>query len=296
MERTVKNATGDRAVAAARLPAGACAGADRVLALGAFDALCRGSRLPHPAIRLRLALFARPRRQRRTEDHGHHCGATLFARVPRHSFRDPVLGGTGVPGRDGAGHADGRLAYRPHHGPADHPPDPDAGVLRRNRRRRDPVHGDLSWGARLHHPHHHRRHRRGRRGATDVGGAVERRELDRVRLGHHDPGLGDRGCTDMVGHQDLRPVTVSPTKANSQTTLRRFVIGLSQREVRAWSAMPLEAEVSSQHGCCGEDRLRADAAIGVSGGDATGTNTMAETITIDCPAPRSYWQRPLYAR
>ena len=42
-----------------------------------------GSRLPHPAIRLGLALFARPWRQRRAEDHGHHRGAALFARPSR---------------------------------------------------------------------------------------------------------------------------------------------------------------------------------------------------------------------
>src|SRR6185437_14383774 len=50
-----------------------------LLAVGALDAVCRGSRLPHPAIRLGLALFARSRRQRRAKDHGHHRGAALFA-------------------------------------------------------------------------------------------------------------------------------------------------------------------------------------------------------------------------
>ena len=103
-------------------------------------------------------------------------------------FPDPVLGGAVLPGGDGAGHADGRLAHRPHHGPAHHPADADAGFLRRDRRRRDAVHGDLSRGSRLDHPHHYRRHRRRRRGAAGLGGALERGELDRLCLGHHHSG------------------------------------------------------------------------------------------------------------
>ena len=79
LERPVEDAAGDRAVAAGRIPAGAGAGRDRVLAVGALDAVCGRPRLPHPAIRLGLALFARPWRQRRAEDHGHHRGAALFA-------------------------------------------------------------------------------------------------------------------------------------------------------------------------------------------------------------------------
>ena len=114
-------------------------------------------------------------------------------------FYDPVLGGAVLPGRDGAGHADGRLADRPHHGPADHQADADAGFLRRNRRRGDPVHGDLSRGSRLHHPHHHRRDRRRRRGAAGLGGALERGEFDRLRLGDHHSGFRDRGGADLLG-------------------------------------------------------------------------------------------------
>jgi phage terminase Nu1 subunit (DNA packaging protein) len=45
--------------------------------------------------------------------------------------------------------------------------------------------------------------------------------------------------------------------------------------------MPPKAE--AQHWGCGRDRIHADAAIGVSYRDATETNTMAETISIDCP-------------
>ena len=59
------------------------AGRDRVLGVGALDAVRGRSRLPHPAIRLGLAVFARPWRQRRAEDHGHHRGAALFAGTSR---------------------------------------------------------------------------------------------------------------------------------------------------------------------------------------------------------------------
>ena len=65
---------------------------------------------------------------------------------------DSVLGGAGLPGRDGAGHADGRLADRAHHGTADHQADADAGLLRRDRRRGDAVHGDLCSGFRSRPP------------------------------------------------------------------------------------------------------------------------------------------------
>ena len=81
LERPFQDAAGDRAVAAGRVPAGAGAGRDRVLAVGALDAVCGRSRVPHPAIRLGVALFARPWRQRRAEDHGHHRGAARIRRA-----------------------------------------------------------------------------------------------------------------------------------------------------------------------------------------------------------------------
>ena len=117
----------------------------------------------------------------------------------RQRLHYPVLGGAGVPGRDGARHADGRLADRPHHGTADHQADADAGILRGNRRGGDPVHGDLSRGSRLHDPHHYRRHRRRRRGAAGLGGALERGEFDRLCLGDHHSGFRDRGGADLLG-------------------------------------------------------------------------------------------------
>ena len=60
-----------------------------------------------------------------------------------------------------------------------------------------------------------------------------------------------------------------------------FATGLSQRQVRAWSAMPPKAEV---HCGCGRDRVHADAAIGVSCRDAAGTNMMTEIVAIDRPS------------
>jgi hypothetical protein len=68
-----------------------------------------------------------------------------------------------------------------------------------------------------------------------------------------------------------------------------FATGLSQRQVRAWSAMPPKAEV---HWGCGRDRLHADGAIGVSYRDATGTNTMTENVTNDRPSVTKPVSRP----
>ncbi|MGY3110291.1 hypothetical protein ACVWW7_006918 [Bradyrhizobium sp. LM6.9] len=110
------------------------------------------------------------------------------------------------------GHADGWLAHCPHDGIADYKTDPDAGLLRRDRRCRDPVHGDLSRCSRLDHPHHHRRDRRRRRRPPPLGGALECRQLDRLCLGHHDAGLRHRRRADLVGSTDLHQVTsFSPT-------------------------------------------------------------------------------------
>src|SRR6478672_8038803 len=47
-----------------------------------------------------------------------------------------------------------------------------------------------------------------------------------------------------------------------------------------------------QHQGCGRDRPHADAAIGVSYRDATGTNTMTETVTIDRPPAAKPVSRP----
>ncbi len=57
----------------------------------------------------------------------------------------------------GLGHADRRLAHRPHDGLAHHPAHAVAGLLRRDRRRHHAVRGDLARHPGLDHPHHHRR-------------------------------------------------------------------------------------------------------------------------------------------
>ena len=49
----------------------------------------------------------------------------------------------------------------------------------------------------LDHAHHHRRHRRRRRGAPGLRRALERRELHRLRLGHHHSGVGVRCGADL---------------------------------------------------------------------------------------------------
>ncbi len=50
-------------------------------------------------------VFARARRQRRAEDHGHHRGAPLLARDAARRVPRPVLGRDHLPGGDGARHA-----------------------------------------------------------------------------------------------------------------------------------------------------------------------------------------------
>ena len=51
-------------------------------------------------------------------------------------------------------------------------------------------------------------------------------------------------------------------------------------------------ESGSEHWGCGRDRLHADAAIGVSYGDATGMTLMTETITVDRPSVAKPVSRP----
>ena len=75
--------------------------ADRVVDIPALHAVRRRPVFPPRAIRLRLVLCARTRRQRRPEDHGHHRGAALFAGLHGHAVPRAVLGGAGVSVRDG---------------------------------------------------------------------------------------------------------------------------------------------------------------------------------------------------
>jgi PiT family inorganic phosphate transporter len=104
--------------------------------------------------------------------------------------------------------------------------DADAGFLRRNRWRCDPVYRDFPRGSRFDDPHHHRCHCWCRRCPPALGGALERRQLDRLCLGDHDAGLGDRRGPDLVGSQDFRqvtsfspamPATISPMLARRNT-------------------------------------------------------------------------------
>ena len=71
-------------VAGARPGARADAHADGVVDIRALGALRRRQSFPPPPVHIGLGLRARPRRQRRAEDHGHHRRAALFA---RHSGR-----------------------------------------------------------------------------------------------------------------------------------------------------------------------------------------------------------------
>ena len=59
------------------------AGARRVMGVRARQSALGRADIPMAAIRRRLADFARPRRQRRAEDHGHHCRAAVLARSSR---------------------------------------------------------------------------------------------------------------------------------------------------------------------------------------------------------------------
>ena len=85
-----------------------------------LDAVCRGQFLSLGPAALGGALLARARGQRCAEDHGHHCGATLFPGAPRRDFLHTILG-RDLPGSDGPWDAGRRLAHRAHLGLADYP-------------------------------------------------------------------------------------------------------------------------------------------------------------------------------
>ena len=104
----------------------------------------------------------------------------------------------------GAGHAVWRLAHRQDHGIEDHPAHPDAGLLRRNRRRNGAVRGDLARHSDLDHAYHHRLYRRRRRSEADFIGAVERCQQHRLRLDHHAPGVRDHFRALLLRGRDIR--------------------------------------------------------------------------------------------
>ena len=95
----------------------------------------------------------------------------------------------------------------------------------------DPVHGDLPRGSRLHHPHHYRRHRRRRRGAARLRRALERGQFDRLCLGHHDSGLGDRGRAGLLGG-------VGAPLSNPRRNFSRWNCGASSPYMRARGRIP----------------------------------------------------------
>ena len=81
LERPGADHRGHHRLAVVRLCARAVADADTVVVAAAPHPLHGRSLLQEPAIRVRLAVLARPRRQRRAEDHGHHRRTALFARA-----------------------------------------------------------------------------------------------------------------------------------------------------------------------------------------------------------------------
>ena len=79
LERPAADHRRDRGLAADRFSARDIAGAGAVVDFNAPDAVRGRPDVSASAIRLRLALFARPWRQRCAKDHGHHRRAALFA-------------------------------------------------------------------------------------------------------------------------------------------------------------------------------------------------------------------------
>ena len=111
-----------------------------------------------------------------------------------------VLGGAGVPARDGARHAGRRLAHREDDGIEDHPAHADAGLLRRDRRLDHAVCRDRARHSGVDHAHHHRMHHRRRRGAQVSAVRWSVAPGDRHRLDHHHPGRRvDRGVVLFCG-------------------------------------------------------------------------------------------------
>ena len=90
-----------------------------------------------------------------------------------------------VPSCHGAGNAVRRLADRAYDGLQDYPADPDAGVLRRDRRRDHAFRRDLAGHSSIDHPYDYRIDHRRRCRAQGVGRSLECRKQYRVGLGRH---------------------------------------------------------------------------------------------------------------
>ena len=98
-----------------------------------------------------------------------------LARTPRPEFHVPLWVVLVLPGGDGARHAVRRLAHRAHDGLEDYAAQPDAGLLRRDRRSDDAVRGDRAWHSGFDDAHDHRCDHRRRRRAPRFGRALGRR-------------------------------------------------------------------------------------------------------------------------
>ena len=109
-----------RGVARDRVHLGVGPRACRFLDLRAQHAICGRQNVSSAAIRFSIALFTRPWWQRRSEDHGYYCRASVFARIARARILCAFLGGHFLPIGLGSRNAIRRVAYRPHHGFQNH--------------------------------------------------------------------------------------------------------------------------------------------------------------------------------
>ena len=134
------------------------------------------STFPATATGLGVALLARPRRQRRPEDHGHHCCAAFLAGSARWRILRPVLGGDHLPSCHGPGNAVRRLAHRAYDGLQDHPADAGTGILRGDRRGNHAFCRNLAGHPGLDDTHHYWINCRRRGGAQSVCCSLERCE------------------------------------------------------------------------------------------------------------------------
>jgi hypothetical protein len=142
------------------------------------------------------------------QDHGHHHGAVVLARVSQRRISRAVLGHALMLRHDGRRHHDRRLAHRAHDGIADYTAAAVSRILRRDRRCHHAVRCHLARHSGFHDAHDYRLHRRRRRGAPGVVGALERCQQHRHRLDRDHPGVGHHRRIFLSGGElaDLMPV------------------------------------------------------------------------------------------
>ena len=107
--------------------------------------------VPAPAAAVGRALQPRPRRQRRTEDDGHHHRPAGRLGPPA-EVRCPALGHPDLPRGDRARHDVRRLADRQDDGHEDHEAPAVRRLLRRDLGRHHPGRGDAVWASRSRPP------------------------------------------------------------------------------------------------------------------------------------------------